>query len=98
MPETLQAATVGLWTEVYEVRKLKTVIEVWAILDLVHRARSGKAKHIDTQHLWIQQAVRNKTMTIAKTKGTENGADIFTKPLPAEKLSQLTNIRGCEYV
>ena len=47
----------------------------------------GKAKHVDTQWLWVQQQVRRKRLWIHKIPGTTNPADLMTKPLPAAAIA-----------
>ena len=41
----------------------------------------GKAKHIDTQWLWVQQQRRRGEITVQKVAGATNPADLMTKPL-----------------
>jgi hypothetical protein len=45
------------------------------------RSGVGKVRHIQLRWLWIQDAVREKTVTLRKIKGTENCADMGTKAL-----------------
>ena len=39
----------------------------------------GKVRHIEVGELWIQDAVRNKVLTVNKVKGDDNPADILTQ-------------------
>ena len=53
-----------------------------AAKSLVERKGLGKAKHINTSFLWIQEALFLKRVDeLMKVKGEENRADLFTKPL-----------------
>ena len=49
---------------------------------LTERKGLGKAKHINTSFLWIQEALFLKRVDcLFKLRGEENRADLFTKPL-----------------
>ena len=58
-------------------------VEIWSDassgISLASRRGLGRARHVATRFLWLQQHVRNKTITIKKVKGTENPSDIGTK-------------------
>ena len=41
--------------------------------------RLGKAKHIEIQHLWLQEAVRNNKLTVEKIPSKTNSSDLGTK-------------------
>ena len=41
-------------------------------------------RHLSTQPLWIQDAVREKRVQLEKANGSANPADLFTKHVPAE--------------
>ena len=57
-----------------------------AALGLINRQGLGKARHIETQWLWIQQATREGRVIMNKIPGKENPADLFTKPLNQEMI------------
>ncbi len=40
-----------------------------AAMGMVARKGMGKARHIEVSELWIQDAVRNKVLTVNKSKG-----------------------------
>ena len=50
---------------------------------IIHRAGLGKLHHLETGYLWLQAAVKAKTLQVRKVLGTENPADLFTKHLAA---------------
>ena len=52
-----------------------------AALGIIHRRGFGKATHIDTHCLWIQETAARKTLLFNKVKGADNHADLFTKYL-----------------
>ena len=59
-----------------------------AALGIVGRRGLGKLRHIDTQHLWVQQAATQRRIKYAKTAGSANPSDICTKAVEAWRLAQ----------
>ena len=57
-------------------------LRVWtdssAAISICNRQGLGKLRHLDTQTLWAQQAVRTKRLELRKALGEENPADLFT--------------------
>lgn len=41
------------------------------------------------QYLWVQQMVKEKWIVLCKVKGTENPADILTKPKNRTEMAEL---------
>ena len=77
-------------------------VRVWtdsiATLGICGRQGLGKLRHIDIQCLWIQQRVRDRTIELAKVRGEENPADLFTKHLTAQdRIHALPGQLGCSY-
>ena len=67
-------------------------------MGIAQRKGLGRVRHIDTQTLWVQEAVRTGRITLKKVWGEVNPADLFTKHLPSrEKVHQLMGLFGCEY-
>ena len=58
------------------------------LLGVVSRRVVGKTRHIDTQELWLQSAIRNHELEVQKVAGDENVADILTKNVDAEVLER----------
>ena len=57
-----------------------------AALGIIGRQGTGKLRHIQTNHLWVQdQAVRGN-IDYQKVPGKQNGADLFTKALSGEDI------------
>ena len=48
----------------------------------------GRTRHVKVQYLWIQNAVNEKELKIAKVHTDSNPADALTKFLKAEKLDK----------
>ena len=61
-------------------------------------ARGSGLRHVDTQCLWIQQRVRDRTIELVKVRGEESPADLFTKHLTGQdRIHGLLKLLGCSY-
>ena len=69
-----------------------------ATMGLVNRRGLGKAKHVDMQNLWIQEASKSGRFVKKKVGTSVNPADLTTKPLPKPKIEQLMSLMGYEFV
>jgi hypothetical protein len=68
-------------------------------MGIAARQGLGKIRHLDTNTLWVQQAVRCRRLTLRKVLGEENPADVFTKHIVgAEKLGSLMRLFSCKYL
>jgi hypothetical protein len=77
-------------------------VRVWtdstATMGICGRQGLGKLRHIDTQCLWIQQRVRDRSIELYKVRGEVNPADLFTKHLSSnERIQSLLAQFGCSY-
>ena len=63
-----------------------------------NRRGLGKAKHVDMQNLWIQEASKSGRFVTKKVGTSVNPADLMTKPLPKPKIEQPMNLMGYEFV
>jgi hypothetical protein len=54
----------------------------------------GKAKHISTAYLWVQQVLRDKLVTLGKVWGEVNRSDLGTKHLAAPRMWLLLGNAG----
>jgi hypothetical protein len=52
-----------------------------AAIGICNRSGIGKVRHLAVAQLWVQDLVRSKTCRLFKVLGTENPADLLTKPL-----------------
>ena len=46
----------------------------------------GKQRHVQTRFLWLQDRVKLNHLTVVVVKGTENPADVLTKPLSRNEI------------
>ena len=65
---------------------------------LVTRRGLGKAKHVDLQKLWIQEASKLERFVTKKVGTSVNPAGLITKPMRRPIIEQLMNIMGFEFV
>ncbi len=99
----VKAASIGLGyqallADLDVVLPLRVWTDSTATIGICGRQGLGKLRHIDTQCLWVQQRVRDRSFELRKVKGTENPADLFTKYLTsAATVESLLKLFGCEY-
>ena len=98
----LKAAAEGLGVQALELdmgldAEVALHLDSTAALSLAHRAGLGKAKHIELQHLWLQEVVRNGRIRAHKVHTDINPADLMTKHLAEERVTQLMHILGYHY-
>ena len=77
--------------------RVRLHIDSSAALSLISRIGLGKAKHIEIQHLWLQEAVKKGRVSVQKVPTDINPADIGTKHLHAERISMLMGLMNCFY-
>ena len=73
-------------------------LDASASMCLDNRRGLGKAKHVDMQNLWIQEASKSGGFVTKKVGTSVNPADLMTKPLPKPKIDQLMNLMGNEFM
>ena len=73
-------------------------LDASAALSLLDRRGLGKAKHIEMQHLWLQEAVKAGRVQTHKVASEINPADLLTKPLPGDKVEELLNLMQFKYL
>ena len=56
----------------------------------------GKLKHLEL-HLWIQELVRTRRVTLVKEASESNFADLMTKHLEQERMIALLKLGGYEF-
>ena len=56
-----------------------------AAIGVANREGLGRIRHLDTQSLWLQQALRKKRLGLGKVLGTENPSCLlYTSPSPRD--------------
>ena len=74
----------------------KVMSDASAALGRIKRQGLGRARHINTSYLWIQQ-VNDRGINFSKVSGSDNCADLFTKPLTRERAEHLSELIGMEF-
>ena len=62
-----------------------------AAIGMVARTGLGRVRNVEVGELWIQDAVKQKRLTVQKVLGEENPADIVTKYVDKGKIHQHCN-------
>lgn len=60
-----------------------------AVKGVASRSGAGRIRHIECRVLWVQEAVKLGRLRLEKVAGTENPADVLTKPCSAAELAAL---------
>ena len=72
--------------------ELHMYIDAKATIGMLSRRGAGSMKHVETNQFWLQQAVAEKRVHLHKVHTDSNFADILTKYLSGEKLSNLMSM------
>ena len=78
--------------------RLNLHLDASATMCLVNRRGLGKAKHVDKQNLWTQEASMSGWSATKKVDTSVNPADLMTKPIPKARIEQLMSLMGYEFV
>ena len=73
-----------------------SVVDASAAIGIAQRKGLGKIRHLDTQSLWIQDALRERRVEWSKVLGTEHPADMMIQPLGSKSLNKLMGNVGLE--
>ena len=74
--------------------RLNVHLDASATMCLVDRKGLGKAKHVDMQNLWIQEASESGWFPARKV----DTSDLMTMPIPKARIEQLMSLMGYEFV
>jgi hypothetical protein len=66
--------------------RISVFVDANAAIGMIMKEGLSGVRHIDTQFLWVQEAVRGKRIAVKKIDGKLNPADAFTKALSAHDL------------
>jgi hypothetical protein len=76
--------------------RLEVFVDSTAAQSIASRAGLGRTKHVQVKYLWVQEAVRNNTVRIARISGARNPADILTKPHAASRFVEVLRHVGIQ--
>ena len=85
------AADVGM------TRGVKLFLDSSAALSLATRKGMGRAKHIEMQHMWLQDATAKNRVQAMKIGTDNNPSDLMTKPLTRERVDYLMTVMGYKF-
>ena len=74
--------------------KVRIWIDASAAKSMASRIGLGKMRHLEVRYLWLQGAVKQGRLVMVKIKGTENPADIATKPKSADVIKEQVQRSG----
>ena len=63
-------------------------VDASAAIGIAKRKGLGKVRHLDCQSLWVQDAIREKRMSLRKIDGKENPSDAMTKFIGAAEMTK----------
>ena len=78
--------------------KVRVEVDASAAVGIIQRRGLGKLRHVHTQDLWSQEAVRRGAFTIRRIDGSTNTSDIGTKPLGRALMEKHLLTMGMESV
>ena len=64
--------------------KLEVLSDSSAARGFSQRKGLGKMRHIQARYLWVQERVHEGHLKITAIKGTQNPADVLTKPVSGQ--------------
>ena len=64
----------------------------------VNRVGLGKARHIQTRYLWLQERVAENHLKVVHVPGKQNRSDVLTKPVPGTQMHQTMTKSGYVYL
>ena len=70
-------------------------VDASAAIAMLTRDGLGPAKHVDTQFLWVQEAIREGRFRISKVSTHHNPADMLTKQLSERKVVEYITALNC---
>ena len=73
-------------------------IDSGAALSIISRTGLGKAKRIEIQCLWLQEAVRNNKLMVEKIPWETNSSDLGTEHLTSARSEMLMKLVNCFFL
>ena len=78
--------------------KVRLWIDSSAAKAVASRIGLGKIRHVEVRYLWIQEDVARGRIELKKVLGTENPADVLTKPKAIAEFRRSLGKFGAEIV
>ena len=77
--------------------RVRLHIDAAAALGILERQGVGRVRHLDIGVLWLQEQQLRRIVELAKVLGTKNPADLMTKHLAQEAVSQYAAVLGYDF-
>jgi len=78
--------------------RVRLHVDSSAAKSIASRVGLGRVRHLEVKFLWLQAVVRDRRLEIRKVHGTENPADVLTKPKSAEEATQVISARHMKLI
>ena len=72
--------------------------DAWAALGIIARKGLGKVRHLDINHLWIQQVAVERRARLEKVQGPSNPADLMTNEFLAQYINKCIDMMQAKFV
>ena len=72
----------------------RVCLDAEAAKGIASRRGLGKMCHLEVRYLWLQEVVRSGRLQLKKVRGTDNPADVLTKPLKDDAVFGLLHAVG----
>ena len=79
-------------------KKVRLHLDSSGALSLISKTGLSAVKHIEIQHLWLQQAAKDQRLSCAKVLTDHNAGDLMTKSLAADRVTYLMSICGYHFM
>ena len=73
--------------------RVRLRVDSSAAKSIASRIGLGRVRHLEVKFLWLQAVVCDKRLEVRKVHGTQNPADILTKPKSAEEAAEKISAR-----
>ena len=73
------------------------LLDANAAREVIERKGLRKARHLDTDHLWLQQRQARRILPLQNVLGTANIADLMTKHMPEQEIIEYVGMMEMDF-
>ena len=84
----------SLLQELGEKVRLVLYSDSTAAIGHTQRQGLGRMRHLQVKDLWLQQEIQEQTIQVSYIPSRKNPADLFTKPMDAQRFQELRQMLG----
>ena len=66
---------------------INSITDASAARGIIMRKGSGRIKHLEAQHLWVQEKVNRRMVTVTKVGRIDNPSDLLTHDCTAREIN-----------